>query len=137
MRTRFLIAGAVAIVAVAAVALVWRPALPALTAAAKFDPALVAKGAQLAAIGDCAICHAGAGGQAYAGGTPLQTPFGAVYASNISPDPQTGIGAWSEAAFRRALHDGVDREGRFLYPAFPTTTTPMSRTRMWRRSTPS
>lgn len=103
----------------AGTALMWRPAIGEQAATPDFDHALVVRGAQLAAIGDCAICHAGAGGQAYAGGRPLRTPFGAVYASNITPDRQTGIGAWSEAAFQRSMHDGVDRGGHFLYPAFP------------------
>ncbi len=104
---------------VAAGILVWRPALPPVAVAGAFDPAVVVKGAQLAAIGDCAVCHAGRNGQAYAGGNPIDTPFGAIYASNITPDPDTGIGTWSEAAFRRAMRDGVDRAGNFLYPAFP------------------
>jgi hypothetical protein len=55
----------------------------------------------------------------YAGGRALPTPFGTIYASNLTPDPETGIGTWSEEAFRRAMHEGVDREGRQLYPAFP------------------
>ena len=55
----------------------------------------------------------------FAGGRALKTPFGTIYSTNITPDAETGIGRWSEAAFRRAMHDGVDREGRHLYPAFP------------------
>ncbi len=118
-RIPLAIAG-LAIVGVAAcAALVWRPAIAPMAQPVAFDHATVVKGAQLAAIGDCAVCHAGHDGQAYAGGNPLQTPFGQVYASNITPDPDTGIGTWSEAAFRRAMHDGVDRTGGFLYPAFP------------------
>jgi mono/diheme cytochrome c family protein len=84
-----------------------------------FDPARVAKGAQLAAIGNCNVCHTAAGGKPYAGGRPLKTPFGTIYGTNITPDPETGIGRWSEAAFSRAMREGVDREGRHLYPAFP------------------
>jgi len=84
-----------------------------------FDPAIVAKGAQLAAIGNCIDCHTAAGGKPYAGGQPLKTPFGTIYGTNITPDPDTGIGQWSEAAFSRAMREGVDREGRHLYPAFP------------------
>ncbi|WP_158745417.1 c-type cytochrome [Acidisphaera sp. L21] len=99
--------------------LAWRPAIGKIASPTQFDRALVAKGAQLAAVGDCAICHAGSTGTPFAGGNPLQTPFGAVYASNITPDPDAGIGTWSLAAFRRAMHDGVDRAGGFLYPAFP------------------
>ena len=109
----------VAAAAAAAAALVWRPAIAPAAPPARFDAALVAKGAQLAAIGDCAVCHAGRDGQAYAGGNPVQTPFGAIYASNITPDPATGIGTWSEAAFVRSMRDGVDRAGNYLYPAFP------------------
>jgi mono/diheme cytochrome c family protein len=84
-----------------------------------FDPAMVAKGAQLAAIGNCNVCHTASGGKPYAGGRPLRTPFGTIYGTNITPDPDTGIGRWSEAAFSRAMREGVDREGRHLYPAFP------------------
>jgi len=84
-----------------------------------FDAALVEKGATLAALGACAVCHTAEGGEAYAGGRPLPTPFGVIHATNISPDPETGIGRWSEAAFRRALRRGIDRAGNHLYPAFP------------------
>jgi mono/diheme cytochrome c family protein len=87
--------------------------------ASTYDPAIVAKGAALASIGSCVVCHTQAGGQAYAGGYPVETPFGTIYGSNITPDLDTGIGSWSQAAFRRAMHDGVDRKGQHLYPAFP------------------
>ena len=50
---------------------------------------------------------------------PVPTPFGTIYSTNITPDPETGIGRWSEAAFQRAMREGVDREGNHLYPAFP------------------
>ena len=79
----------------------------------------VAKGAELAHLGNCLGCHTAAGGKAYAGGTPIKTPFGTLYGTNITPDPDTGIGRWSLEAFTRAMRDGVDREGRHLYPAFP------------------
>lgn len=84
-----------------------------------FDPALVAKGAQLAAIGNCRECHTARRGKSFAGGRPLHTPFGTFFGTNITPDPQTGIGQWSEAAFERAMREGIDRDGRHLYPAFP------------------
>lgn len=84
-----------------------------------FDTALIEKGATLAALGACAVCHTAEGGEAYAGGRPLPTPFGVIHTTNITPDPETGIGRWSEAAFRRALRQGVDRAGNYLYPAFP------------------
>lgn len=88
-------------------------------ATSAFDAALVTKGGELAAIGNCNGCHTAEGGSEYAGGRALATPFGTMYGTNITPDPETGIGRWSEAAFRRALREGVDREGRHLYPAFP------------------
>lgn len=84
-----------------------------------FDAALIVRGAQLSAIGNCATCHTRPGGKSFAGGLPLNTPFGVIYSTNITPDVDTGIGAWTEADFLRAMHDGVDRSGRNLYPAFP------------------
>ena len=98
----------------------WRGELPpSSTSAHAFDPGIIAKGAQLAAIGECGVCHTRAGGKPYAGGFPVQTPFGVVYGTNITPDRDTGIGAWSEEAFRRAMREGVARDGTHLYPAFP------------------
>jgi mono/diheme cytochrome c family protein len=79
----------------------------------------VAKGAELAHLGNCLGCHTVDGGKAYAGGTPIKTPFGTIYGTNITPDPETGIGQWSLEAFTRAMREGIDREGRHLYPAFP------------------
>jgi mono/diheme cytochrome c family protein len=87
--------------------------------ASSFDKATIARGATLAAIGDCAECHTAPGGAPLAGGYPLPTPFGTLYGSNITPDPQTGIGRWSEAAFARAMRQGINRDGSYLYPAFP------------------
>lgn len=84
-----------------------------------FDRALVERGAQLADIGACAVCHTAPNGQTNAGGLALPTPFGTIYSTNITPDPETGIGRWSAEAFRRAMHEGLDRHGRHLYPAFP------------------
>ena len=86
---------------------------------ASFDAALVEKGAQLASLGACAVCHTRQGGEEYAGGLDLPTPFGVIRSTNITPDSATGIGQWSEEAFRRAMHEGLDREGEHLYPAFP------------------
>jgi mono/diheme cytochrome c family protein len=109
-----LIAGAGAAFAVA-----WRPAIPAIEQPPPSDAALVKRGRDLAAIGNCSDCHTVRGGGNFAGGLPVPTPFGTIYSSNITPDPDTGIGGWSEAAFRRAMRSGVDREGRHLYPTFP------------------
>ena len=86
---------------------------------ASFEPAAIRRGAELAAIGDCAGCHTTRDGQPYAGGMALATPFGTIYSTNITPDPQTGIGTWSQAAFIRTMREGVTRDGRQLYPAFP------------------
>lgn len=84
-----------------------------------FDPEVVRRGARLAAIGNCAECHTASGGASFAGGVPVPTPFGTIYSTNITPDPQAGIGGWSAEAFRRALREGVSRDGHLLYPAFP------------------
>jgi mono/diheme cytochrome c family protein len=84
-----------------------------------FDRTLVRRGEQLAAVGDCNSCHTVPGGAPYAGGVVIATPFGTIHGTNITPDAQTGIGAWSEEAFRRAMREGVSRDGHRLYPAFP------------------
>jgi len=83
------------------------------------SPDAVARGAYLARAGNCAACHTARGGAPFAGGVPIDTPFGVVYGSNLTPDPETGLGRWSAADFRRAMHDGRSRDGRRLYPAFP------------------
>jgi mono/diheme cytochrome c family protein len=87
--------------------------------AAPPDVQQAARGAYLARAGNCMACHTERGGQPYAGGRPIATPFGTVYAGNLTPDPQTGLGAWSPSHFRRAVRDGRSRDGRLLYPAFP------------------
>ncbi|MDB6087727.1 MAG: alcohol dehydrogenase [Gammaproteobacteria bacterium] len=87
--------------------------------ASAFDHAVVLRGAQLAALGECVTCHTAADGRVFAGGRAIPTPFGTIYSTNITPDPLTGIGQWSLAAFERAMRAGVDRKGRDLYPAFP------------------
>jgi mono/diheme cytochrome c family protein len=84
-----------------------------------FDAAQIAKGAQLSAIGDCRVCHTREGGHAFSGGRPLPTPFGTIHSTNITPDSDTGIGRYTRDEFRRAMHEGIDREGHHLYPAFP------------------
>ena len=92
---------------------------PSAAATRPADVTLIARGAQLASIGNCASCHTRQGGKPFAGGLALNTPFGVIYSTNITPDVETGIGAWTQADFLRALHEGVDRAGRNLYPAFP------------------
>jgi mono/diheme cytochrome c family protein len=102
-------------------ALVWRPVIAAIDPPPpqSFDPELVKRGRELAALGNCNDCHTVRGAKNFTGGVPVPTPFGTIYSTNITPDPETGIGRWSEEAFRRAMRSGVDREGRHLYPTFP------------------
>ena len=104
-----------------AFAIVWRPAIAEIDPPKpqSFDADLVKRGRMLAAIGNCNDCHTVRGGKNYAGGLPVPTPFGAIFSSNITPDAETGIGRWSEAAFRRAMRSGVARDGAHLYPTFP------------------
>lgn len=80
---------------------------------------LVERGAYLARAGNCMGCHTARGGEPYAGGRAIQTPFGAIPAPNITPDRETGLGEWNADDFWRALHNGKGRDGRLLYPAFP------------------
>ncbi|RRN63857.1 cytochrome c [Caulobacter sp. 602-1] len=80
---------------------------------------LVARGKYLTEAADCEACHTATGGTPYAGGRAFITPFGTLYAPNITADVETGIGAWSDADFLRALHKGIARNGQRLYPAFP------------------
>lgn len=86
-----------------------------------FDPAEVEEGARLAALGNCIACHTVPSGEAFAGGLAVPTPFGEIHSTNITPDPETGIGGWSLAAFERSMREGVRRDGQHLYPAFPYT----------------
>ena len=107
--------GAVALPLRAAMAPVSAPA------ASLYSAATIARGKMLAALGDCAVCHTAPGGAAYAGGLPIETPFGTVYSRNLTPDLATGIGGWSYAAFARAMREGISRDGSHLYPVFPYT----------------
>lgn len=84
--------------------------------------ALVARGAYLALAGNCMTCHTARGSPAYAGGRAIDTPFGTVFTSNLTPDHKTGLGSWSPAHFWRAMHNGRSKSGRLLYPAFPYTS---------------
>ncbi|MGB1558140.1 MAG: c-type cytochrome [Oceanococcaceae bacterium] len=79
------------------------------------------RGEYLLRAGNCMGCHSARGGPAWAGGRPISTPFGAVYSSNLTPDPDTGLGGWSAEDFWRALTQGIGADGRLLYPAFPYT----------------
>jgi nicotinate dehydrogenase subunit B len=109
-----------AAIGIGAALLPWRAMAP----IARPDPSVysattVARGEQLAALGNCAVCHTTLNGTVNAGGRPLETPFGTIFSTNITPDVETGIGAWSYPAFERAMREGIHRDGRQLYPAFP------------------
>lgn len=94
---------------------------PAASAAAVATAEQIAQGAYLVRTGDCMACHTARGGKELAGGRAIQTPFGAVYSPNVTPDKETGIGTWSADDFWRALHNGKSKDGSLLYPAFPYT----------------
>ena len=109
-----------AAVGIAAAVLPWRSIAPiARPDVSTYSAATIARGGQLAALGNCAGCHTDIHGIANAGGRALDTPFGVVYSTNITPDVETGIGAWSYPAFERSMREGIHRDGRHLYPAFP------------------
>ena len=80
---------------------------------------LIKRGEYLVRVGDCAACHTADPNRPFAGGLPISTPFGKIYTPNITPDPDTGIGKWSDADFMRAMHEGIGKGGERLYPAFP------------------
>ena len=117
-RTAALLTGAVGLVAALAG---WRAEIAPvqLSNPSVFNAATIERGRQLAAAGDCVVCHTAPGGASYAGGRAMDTPFGTVYTRNITPDAQTGIGRWSFTAFQRALRQGISRGGQHLYPAMP------------------
>ena len=125
-RRRNMFATAAALVAggigIAAAMLPWRSIAPiARPDASVFSPSTIERGRQLAALGDCATCHTSIDGVLNAGGLRIETPFGTIYSTNITPDVKTGIGNWSYPALERAMREGIHRDGRHLYPAFPYT----------------
>ena len=85
------------------------------------DSAAIKRGEYIAKLGDCSACHSVPNGKPFAGGLPLLSPFGLIYSTNISPDPQHGIGRYTPGDFSRALRDGVAKDGHHLYPAMPYT----------------
>ncbi len=100
---------------------VYEPEIPRIPRPAKasFGLETIARGEQLATVGDCIVCHTAPEGMPFAGARSLPTPFGTLYSNNITPDEATGIGNWSEDAFKRAMKRGVARDGMHLYPALP------------------
>ena len=90
------------------------------TAAVQADEqALVTKGEYSARAGDCIACHTNPGGALFAGGRPMATPFGTIYSSNITPDRETGIGAWTTDQFYGTMHTGRFPDGGLIYPVMP------------------
>ena len=114
MNLRYFLAGLVAVGVLAADGLCQVSAEEAAS-----DPNVVARGSYLAKAADCMPCHTSARDKAYAGGLKINTPFGAIYSPNITPDRETGIGAWTFDAFRKAVHSGIRADGKYLYPAMP------------------
>jgi len=79
----------------------------------------VTRGQYLAVAGDCAACHTSPSGKPFAGGLPIETPFGTLLSANITPDRQAGIGAWSDDEFVHSMQQGIAPGGMHLYPAMP------------------
>ena len=140
---RILAAVAVVVVVVGLAATTWIVAVPrpmafapgskvALSAYRGADPtgvpaelagaSLVQRGEYLTRAADCMACHTVPGGKPFAGGFAFTLPFGTLYSTNITPDRETGIGAYSDADFLKAMHEGVRRDGARLYPAMPFTS---------------
>jgi mono/diheme cytochrome c family protein len=133
LRISILVGSAVAIPGFAGLAAGQMPALPAHPSAAVTPQGLLSRpidastrntaqlrrGQYLVAAGDCLSCHRREGGELFAGGLGLNTPFGVIYSSNITPDRATGIGEWTSDQFYRAMHDGKNARRQDLYPAFP------------------
>jgi mono/diheme cytochrome c family protein len=95
--------------------LIWTPVARAQTS----DAALVARGHYLAVAADCKPCHTSPGQMPFSGGRAIDTPFGVIMSANITPDRDTGIGAWSEDDFVSALQRGKSHGGKHIYPAMP------------------
>src|ERR1044071_3263394 len=79
----------------------------------------IARGKALVVAGDCASCHTADPAKPFAGGKRIDTPFGGIYAPNLTPDRETGIRSWRDEDFLRALRQGVAPDGSRYYPAFP------------------
>jgi nicotinate dehydrogenase subunit B len=112
---------AAASVGVLGAAFGWRPAIAPVQLSARqiYSTDVIERGRQLAALGNCVHCHTADGGAALAGGRAVETPFGTVVSTNITPDVEHGVGRWSFSAFQRAMREGIARDGRHLYPVFP------------------
>lgn len=122
-RRRWWWAGGLAVSGLLAALWPWpAPLAPVARPAANlYSEETIERGRLVAEAGDCAVCHTAEEGATNTGGRPFETPFGVLYSTNLTPDPDTGIGRWSYTAFERAMREGIARDGRHLYPAFPYT----------------
>lgn len=112
-----------AVTGVVAMCSPWHASIPSATPdLSLYSAQAIERGRVIAAASDCVVCHTAPGGKPNAGGLALDTPFGKIYSTNITPDPENGIGRWSFAAFDRAMRHGISKDGRHLYPAFPYTS---------------
>lgn len=111
------------IVLAAFLIIAWKPSIDSVDppSEGEFSQEQIDRGEIIAGLGNCQTCHTTDQEQPYAGGLAMPTPFGTIYSTNITPDPETGIGQWSEEAFSRAMREGVSRSGAHLFPAFPYT----------------
>lgn len=117
------VSGIVGMVGIAAALVPWRAAIAPVSPPGPeyFSAAAIERGRLVAAAGDCAVCHTTTDGVRFAGGLGIDTPFGTVFSTNITPDVESGIGSWPYSAFERAMRSGIHRNGKHLYPAFPYT----------------
>jgi mono/diheme cytochrome c family protein len=124
MIRRILVATALVTMLGAALFFFWPHSLRSVEASPQLPTgdALVERGRYLTTAADCAACHTVPGGKPFSGGLSFKLPFGTIYAPNITSDAKSGIGAWSDAEFVRAMREGVGRHGEDLYPAFPYTS---------------
>ena len=99
------------------------PQAPNTALTAPATEAQIEQGRYLALAGNCMACHTTRGGTPFAGGRRIDTPFGGVYSSNLTPDPETGLGRWTAQDFWQAMHRGRSKDGRLLTPAFPYNHT--------------
>ncbi len=99
------------------------PQYPNTALTAPATEAQIEQGRYLALAGNCMACHTTRGGTPFAGGRRIDTPFGGVYSSNLTPDPETGLGRWTSQDFWQAMHRGRSKDGRLLAPAFPYNHT--------------
>ncbi len=99
------------------------PQAPNTAVTAPATEAEIEQGRYLALAGNCMACHTTRGGTPFAGGRRIDTPFGGVYSSNLTPDPETGLGRWTAQDFWQAMHRGRSKDGRLLTPAFPYNHT--------------